>query len=207
MISHKHKFIFIHINCCGGTSIESALSNYGHMKPGFCDPEKLEWIGSPFSKNASQHLTGLEFYKSYGEEVWNTYYKFAFVRNPFSRMVGYFAKRGIRLPQFKNNFKKFILNIDTDVGIRARMKKPCFHWISDENDNSLLDLNFIGKLENFQLDFDNVCDNITIPRQRLPRKGKSKHKHYTEYYDDETRQIVEERYAKDIEHFGYKFGE
>jgi hypothetical protein len=70
------------------------------------------------------------------------------------------------------------------------------------------ELDFIGRFENLLEDFGKVCSILNC-KNKLPHSqyNKKTPKRYTEYYNDETQQIVAEKYAKDIEHFGYKFGE
>jgi hypothetical protein len=139
------------------------------------------------------------------------YFSWSFVRNPWDRLVSTYTNKIIDkhqggLDSWRNStgsFEEFILRIKKlDV-----TGNNC-----DRHIRSLLtflppDINFIGKMENLQQDFNIVCDKIGRPQQELPHVNKSEHKHYTEYYDDETREIVARKYAKDIEYFGYKFGE
>ena len=147
--------------------------------------------------------------------MWNTdlgdmgdYVKFGSIRNPWDRAISYYfwivfggnnAGRnnvGGRNTLFsKTKFLKFI-----------KKKSPLhsyYNYFVDNNDSLTFD--FYIRLEHIQEDFNIVCDKIGIPRQQLPHKNKSKHKHYTEYYDDDSREVVAELFKKDIEYFGYEF--
>ena len=147
------------------------------------------------------------------DKSWDDLLKFAFVRNPWERLVSAYIDKiqgdslvqGIQLKNYKkkyNTFNKMVQFIKS-----AKLEELNEHFNSQTNLLPLNKLDFIGKFENLQKDFNIVCDKIKIPRQELPYINKSKHKHYTEYYDDETRSIVAEKYAKDIEFFGYEFGD
>ena len=120
------------------------------------------------------------------------YFKFSIVRNPWSLCVSMFHKQS-KITNFKN-----FLN----------QEKPfCFvpwheHLMSDY---LLGDLDFVCRFENLQHDFNIICDKIGIKHQELPHENKSNTKHYSDFYDDESREIVAKKYAKDIEHFNYSF--
>ena len=197
MISLKHKFIFIHIPKCGGTTLETSLVDDS------CIFRCNAWPHNLKLKYPLNHCTLDDIKESKVlHPNFDKFYSFTFVRNPFSRLVSeYFYLKG-RM-KLSDDTKKELIHLANNKSESGAMGNHCMHLHKFINNK----INFIGKLENLQQDFNIVCDKVGIPQQELPHINKTNHKHYTEYYDDETREIVAERYAKDVEYFGYKFGD
>ena len=80
---------------------------------------------------------------------------------------------------------------------------PQTKWI--KNDGKIA-VDFVGRFENLDADFQVICEALGInPVPKLPHFNPGEHRPYQEYYDDETRAIVADVYADDIETFGYTF--
>ena len=193
MISRKHKFIFIEIPKTATTSIREAIRPFSDPIKG--EPKIVLW------KDAlrERHYTYNEHAVKYPEECKN-FFKFTFVRNPWCRMASFyiFQKNSnfLALPSLSAtaSFKDLLLASEDYIELTQ------YDYVNGFDDNS-----FIGRFESLQQDFDIICDKIGISRQQLPHSNKTEHKYYAEYYDDEAREIVAEKYAKDIEYFGYEF--
>lgn len=213
MISHKYKFVFIHVPKTAGSSIEAVLQKEADCKKIEESFEDVSLKTCPFCpprwcvKHKPFYLLNEEIKK---------YYSFGFVRNPWDLMVSSFHwwLKSKHPGWVRHGMQNLLKEVNFGNFIRSDMKHYLnqmdhknygqLFWLQDAG---CAEVDFVGRFENIQEDFNTVCDEIGIEQQTLPHKNKSKHKHYTEYYDDETRQIVAEKYAKDIEYFGYKFGE
>jgi hypothetical protein len=68
-------------------------------------------------------------------------------------------------------------------------------------------VDFVGRFESLESDFRQACRIIGLrPIPPLPHANNSHRKrHYSAYYDDESVEWIRERFAKDIDYFGYKF--
>lgn len=211
LLSHSHKFLFIHIPKTAGSSITSALAPY-------CEhPEQhwynrmlrgiginVNWYGPLKVRNPRKHTTFKQAEQIYSKAMVNSYFKFAFVRNPWDLMVSYYhyikSRKNHHRSRHVNQLKSFksYLHYEIDRGKVSQSK-----FICDQHDNMLVD--FVGQFENLTEDFLKICTSVGLAGVRLEHKNKSARGHYQEYYDLETRELVARHWERDIDLFKYSF--
>lgn len=204
--SHKHNFLYIAVAKTATSLIEGYISSNFHQSS-----FQSIFRASDGSNKLHKHSKHIDVLNKIPE--CKKFWSFAFVRNPYDRVVSWFSYLTQGLNDIKvqkehlkiygadylsGDFQDFCKNAPDFV-----FNNQFFH-LCDKNNNISID--FVGRYENLQSDFDLVCEKLNISKSKLPTRNKSKHKYYTEYYNDETKEIVANKYAKDIEYFGYEFG-
>ena len=200
-------FIFVHIPKCAGTSIEQALIPLATPHLGFRDlteeARTQYWLPG---RQMLQHSRLRRYGRVFPLE---TYFKFAFVRNPWDRAISqieYLRSKGVPMFQrgdLKEQIKGYCA---TDKGFLGHDLSACqvdyLQWPVGE-----FAMDFIGRFRNLLPDFATVCGRLGIdPAPPLPHVFNSRRpRPYREYYDEESRDWIAERFARDIAHFHYEF--
>jgi hypothetical protein len=164
-----------------------------------------------------------------GPKAYPGMFSFAFVRNPWDRLVscyrdkilgqapdftGFHPARQVayclaRFDVFKAGmpFERFveavsdIPDVDADGHFRSQHT-----FVSNGSGDIVLD--FVGRFESLRSDFHSVCKKLEIARLDLPRmQVTTPPARYTEFYTRRTRDLVANRFHADLELFGYEFGE
>ncbi len=229
MINHKYKFIFLHIPKCAGSSVGQTLMDICVNDPGDwhaygCTGEHRD------DENSSTGYQCVKFgpdihYDKFDEQMYKDYFVFTFVRNPWSRIVSHFKFRDdIRAD---NTFEYFVKNFEElfeewatknwwgraseHIHIPSQIDfLRGTHKYSQEIDRTPY-IDFIGKVENSQEDFDKVLDLIGVEPSSeydgmwMENQSEYKIDDYRTMYTPELREYIAMKYSEDISRFNYKF--
>ena len=223
LISHRHRFIFLKTRKAAGTSLEIALSRFlglddvitpmaEQSQPDFTGqgpwnysiPEE-SWrfrhrlratVGKPPA--FSQHTPAKVVKLFVSEEVWNTYFKFTTERNSWDLAVSAYwwyqhrHQPGISWADFVN----------------SKALATYSNWpIYTIEDRIVADR--VLRYENLDRDLPELARELGVPTLDLPqaKSGYRPPGHYRDMYDASTRRRVAEVFSREIENFGWAFGE
>lgn len=204
MIKSLNKCLFVHVPSCAGRTIRTVLGDKSLDSwrwPG-------EWESVQCDFDIKPHMDCRELSQCIPSNIFENIFKFGFVRNPWDRTVSIFER--FKYDHKYNSFPNFVQNFlyTSQHNSYASQKKNQLDWfIKDGN----VAVNFIGRFENLR---DDLLHIYKVMKWDFPDKlpvitktGPKRTKHYSEYYNESLKNIIEKRFCKDIEYFGYKFGE
>lgn len=145
-----------------------------------------------------EHMPAWRVKAYVGDEIWDSYYKFSFERNPWDRQVSwYYYKTKSKDP--RPGFDVF--NADKE---RAYVENFDLYSIDDE-----VCLDSIGTYEELADDFEKILKDIGLKGKIVLKKTNTSTgpaaRSYRDYFTDESRELIRSWYAREIALFDYKF--
>ena len=178
------------------------------------------------------HWTAHEMKIAMSAKEYDSKFRFSIVRNPWDKMVSQhvgMCEKVLKSEFDPDEFNKYTIMAlndpaDWDAALNARLRTdcpkgcapgshhrsywPCSRWLSG-------DFHYVGRYEAlrdslreaFSL-YERFSDKTFPVRkiQHLNNGSVYRGSNYQRYYSDETRKLVADRFAVDIDNFGYTFG-
>ena len=205
------KYLFVHINKCGGGIFTTNMNN---------------------PQNGKATLEGI--HRSLEDMLNRTHippenlYIFTTIRNPWDRMLSIYLYyyENLRIsshysvffsgdPTIDKSFTNWIKYIYSDkfdksiVISGVNMFKYCFsnqlNWIKNKN-GELMKVDKILRFEDLKEELRPFLENV-LKLKHIDTSiiHPTNHTHYSDYYDEESKKLVETHYQDDINYFNYNF--
>lgn len=217
LVSHLKKFIFIKSVKTASTSVEVYFERYcvadqnwvpQHHRDQSVSAAGIVGHRGPIKRERAEfynHMPAVELQAKLSPTIWQNYFKFTIVRNPFDKIISAFYHfEKSRHPE------KYMGQTESDVTLFRRWVKSGVkvldkHIYLVDNAESL---DFYIRYENLLDGIQQVCESINVPFQpeHLPKfKNQFRDRSFAiaDFYDQQTHDIIAKNYEFEIEMFSY----
>jgi hypothetical protein len=206
LISREYKFIFVHIYKNAGTSITTALRPFAISPWQWKAYRLIKKVGFPYPffdpHPFPSHVNASKIKESFGAEKFNEYFSFAVVRNPWDWQVSLYK---YALKSETHHQHELTKNLGSfEEYIKWRCENEVRYQKDFIYDNNELLVDFVGRYESLDNDFNEICSRIGISVS-LPKLNVSNTKPYQSYYSEKSKELVKEAFEPDIRTFNYEF--
>lgn len=216
IINNQYKFIFIHVAKAAGTSVSTALGKYlgpvdidlggavvmdKHVSAAHAATLNKLWQET---WKIEKHSSVKTLQNRLPASVWNTYFKFAFVRNPYARTYS-----GFKFMKRHKSFQGALNDMEFSDFLRSEFltdKRAVAVQPQSQFLNPLDQIDFIGRQETLETDLLRICsiiekkDKVTI---ELPYLNQSAPSDEWLNISDADKSIICDTFADDFANFGY----
>ena len=210
VISKKNKLIFFHIPKNAGTSVSNLLLKDENFYYPWVILSKIlrkfkktdNFFFDNFQKKIylfTSHETVKTIEKKISSEIYDNFFKFAVVRNPYSRFVSRYNYMKLTNTLKELNFPEFLkkhveLSLIADQQYKFLLNK-----------NGKIGVNKIIRFENINEEMTELSKANNLKLSKLRKLNISTAENYKDYYDADTKKIVADFCKEDLEFFNYSF--
>ncbi|MEM1011462.1 MAG: sulfotransferase family 2 domain-containing protein [Planctomycetota bacterium] len=208
ILSYEKQFLFIHVGKTAGTNVARALEPYAH-RPEVTTPAKwldkigihVNYLGPHRWRRFRIHATAATAKRHLPTHVWDGLFKFAFVRNPYARLLSQYH---FMLREMRHHHHETVTRLGSFDAYVAwehrRDKRTQSSALLDRDGRCLVD--FVGRFETLSSDFAHVCERISVDAT-LPAEERPPKPFADAFANPETRRLADELIGRDAEVFGY----
>ncbi len=225
LVSHRYRFIYTKTVKTASTSVESFFER-------FCIPDGV-WeqkhdrdeyesttgiIGfrgrdRPQNTKWWNHMSAAAIREPLGDDVWNTYFKFCVIRNPYEKCISAFEHIGKDYQAKRFSFLDRLRTLGM-TGEQCRFLDYVRHATPIDRDKYVMNGEFclddVIRYESLQNEIERICQHLALPfePEYLPtfKKGYRRPDATAEVlYTAPSRREVQRKFSFEIEHFGYEF--
>ncbi len=208
IIKHRNNpYIFVAVPKTGTTTIQNFMLAQ-HVIPELAQ-KKCKWLTRDY------HLTISEIYSKYNIQQPDKYFKFAFHRNPWDRMVSFwhdYTTDDLHLTWSKGlleykNFETFALEFQNSQWRNHKNFKPTVEYTHIDGKQAV---DKIGLYSEFNNELQHCFGKIDLSYEKFSNTKKlrraPREKNYRKYYtNDRMIQAVADAFIEDIKIFGDQF--